>query len=74
MLQIDVDAEKGGWAINPNFVDFSKEPNIPALAHGIPACFICTKRGNCFIHTERGNCVLRTPSFAHLILYFCLTY
>ncbi|RLN21830.1 selenium-binding protein 1-like [Panicum miliaceum] len=34
MLQIDVDTEKGGLAINPNFfVDFSKEPDGPALAH-----------------------------------------
>ncbi|XP_047308521.1 selenium-binding protein 1-like [Impatiens glandulifera] len=34
MLQIDVDTEKGGMAINPNFfVDFETEPDGPALAH-----------------------------------------
>ena len=34
MLQIDVDTEKGGLAINPNFfVDFGTEPDGPALAH-----------------------------------------
>lgn len=34
MLQIDVDTENGGLAINPDFfVDFSKEPDGPALAH-----------------------------------------
>jgi len=33
-LQIDVDTEKGGLAINPNFfVDFGTEPDGPALAH-----------------------------------------
>lgn len=34
MLQIDVDTEKGGLKINPNFfVDFGAEPNGPCLAH-----------------------------------------
>ncbi|XP_021749258.1 selenium-binding protein 1-like [Chenopodium quinoa] len=34
MLQIDVDTEKGGLAINPNFfVDFGLEPDGPSLAH-----------------------------------------
>ncbi|KAI3997766.1 hypothetical protein MKX01_007653 [Papaver californicum] len=34
MLQIDVDTEKGGLAINPNFfVDFESEPEGPSLAH-----------------------------------------
>ncbi|KAH7521599.1 hypothetical protein FEM48_Zijuj07G0050300 [Ziziphus jujuba var. spinosa] len=34
MLQIDVDTEKGGLAINPKFfVDFGAEPDGPALAH-----------------------------------------
>ncbi|KAB5520872.1 hypothetical protein DKX38_025191 [Salix brachista] len=34
MLQIDVDTEKGGLAINPNyFVDFASEPDGPSLAH-----------------------------------------
>uniref|UniRef100_A0A8D0MGB0 Methanethiol oxidase n=1 Tax=Sus scrofa TaxID=9823 RepID=A0A8D0MGB0_PIG len=34
MLQIDVDTEKGGLKLNPNFlVDFGKEPLGPALAH-----------------------------------------
>lgn len=34
MLQIDVDTEKGGLKLNPNFlVDFGKEPHGPALAH-----------------------------------------
>ncbi|KAF9606196.1 hypothetical protein IFM89_023651 [Coptis chinensis] len=34
MLQIDVDTENGGLAINPNFfVDFSQEPEGPSLAH-----------------------------------------
>ncbi|XP_017694993.1 PREDICTED: selenium-binding protein 1 [Lepidothrix coronata] len=34
MLQIDVDTEKGGLAVNKNFlVDFGKEPDGPALAH-----------------------------------------
>ncbi|KAL0382821.1 UNVERIFIED_CONTAM: Selenium-binding protein 2 [Sesamum calycinum] len=36
MLQIDVDTEKGGLAINPNFyVDFGPEPDGPSLAHEI---------------------------------------
>lgn len=34
MLQIDVDANKGGLSINPSFfVDFGSEPDGPALAH-----------------------------------------
>ncbi|KAF3662924.1 Selenium-binding protein 1 [Capsicum annuum] len=34
MLQIDVDTEKGGLAVNPNFfVDFGAEPDGPSLAH-----------------------------------------
>ncbi|KAG9446038.1 hypothetical protein H6P81_012166 [Aristolochia fimbriata] len=34
MLQIDVDTEKGGLAINPDFfVDFGLEPEGPSLAH-----------------------------------------
>nr|XP_043634106.1 selenium-binding protein 1-like [Erigeron canadensis] len=34
MLQIDVNTEKGGLAINPNFyVDFGAEPDGPCLAH-----------------------------------------
>ncbi|XP_068108549.1 methanethiol oxidase [Hyperolius riggenbachi] len=34
MMQIDVDTDKGGLAVNPNFlVDFGKEPEGPALAH-----------------------------------------
>ncbi|KAG4179826.1 hypothetical protein ERO13_A10G128900v2 [Gossypium hirsutum] len=34
MLQIDVDTEKGGLKINPNFfVDFGAEPDGPSLAH-----------------------------------------
>lgn len=34
MLQIDVDTEKGGLKINPDFfVDFGKEPDGPSLAH-----------------------------------------
>jgi len=34
ILQIDVDVEKGGLTINPDFfVDFSTEPKGPALAH-----------------------------------------
>ncbi|KAK2997152.1 hypothetical protein RJ639_025587 [Escallonia herrerae] len=34
MLQIDVDTEKGGLAINPKFyVDFGAEPDGPSLAH-----------------------------------------
>ncbi|OXB72316.1 UNVERIFIED_CONTAM: hypothetical protein H355_015615 [Colinus virginianus] len=36
MLQIDVDTERGGLKVNPNFlVDFGKEPGGPALAHEI---------------------------------------
>ncbi|XP_057499557.1 selenium-binding protein 1-like, partial [Actinidia eriantha] len=34
MLQIDVDTEKGGLAVNHNFfVDFGSEPDGPSLAH-----------------------------------------
>lgn len=34
MLQIDVDTDKGGLSINPNFfVDFGFEPDGPSLAH-----------------------------------------
>jgi selenium-binding protein 1 len=34
MLQLDVNTEKGGLALNPNFiVDFGKEPWGPALCH-----------------------------------------
>ncbi|KAM6565351.1 hypothetical protein CsatA_024479 [Cannabis sativa] len=34
LLQLDVDIEKGGLAINPNFfVDFGAEPYGPSLAH-----------------------------------------
>lgn len=34
MLQIDVDTNKGGLKLNPNFlVDFGKEPDGPVLAH-----------------------------------------
>lgn len=34
ILQVDVDTEKGGLKLNPNFlVDFGKEPLGPALAH-----------------------------------------
>ncbi|XP_009083029.1 PREDICTED: selenium-binding protein 1 [Acanthisitta chloris] len=34
MLQIDVDTQKGGLKVNPNFlVDFGKEPEGPVLAH-----------------------------------------
>ncbi|NXM35562.1 SBP1A oxidase, partial [Oxyruncus cristatus] len=34
MLQIDVDTERGGLAVNENFlVDFGKEPDGPCLAH-----------------------------------------
>ncbi|KAJ7957266.1 Selenium binding protein [Quillaja saponaria] len=34
MLQIDIDTQKGGLAINPNFfVDFGAEPEGPSLAH-----------------------------------------
>jgi len=36
ILQIDVDVEKGGLSINPDFfVDFSNEPDGAALAHEI---------------------------------------
>ncbi|KAI6661109.1 Selenium-binding protein 1-like [Oopsacas minuta] len=36
ILQIDVDTENGGLKINPDFyVDFSNEPDGPALAHEI---------------------------------------
>ena len=34
ILQIDVDTEKGGLALNPTFfVDFGSEPDGPSLAH-----------------------------------------
>ncbi|XP_020091394.1 selenium-binding protein 1-like [Ananas comosus] len=34
MLQIDVNTEKGGLSVNPNFfVDFGSEPDGPSLAH-----------------------------------------
>lgn len=34
MLQIDVDTERGGLTVNPNFfVDFGAEPDGPSLAH-----------------------------------------
>ncbi|XP_063802736.1 methanethiol oxidase isoform X5 [Pseudophryne corroboree] len=34
MMQIDVDTDKGGLTLNPNFlVDFGKEPDGPALAY-----------------------------------------
>ncbi|WVZ04919.1 hypothetical protein V8G54_018265 [Vigna mungo] len=34
IIQIDVDTEKGGLKINPNFfVDFGTEPHGPSLAH-----------------------------------------
>ncbi|CAN6469988.1 unnamed protein product [Victoria cruziana] len=34
MLQIDIDSEKGGLKLNPNFfVDFGLEPEGPSLAH-----------------------------------------
>ncbi|NWI80734.1 SBP1 oxidase, partial [Dryoscopus gambensis] len=34
MLQLDVDTEQGGLAVNPKFlVDFGKEPGGPCLAH-----------------------------------------
>ncbi|RXI00575.1 hypothetical protein DVH24_000809 [Malus domestica] len=34
MLQLDVNTEKGGLALNPNFfVDFGAEPDGPSLAH-----------------------------------------
>jgi len=36
LLQIDVDTQKGGLAINPDFyVDFSQEPEGPVLAHEV---------------------------------------
>lgn len=36
MLQVDVDNEKGGMKLNPDFfVDFGEEPNGPVLAHEI---------------------------------------
>ncbi|NXX46052.1 SBP1 oxidase, partial [Tricholaema leucomelas] len=36
MLQIDVDTDKGGLKVNPNFlVDFGREPQGPALAHEV---------------------------------------
>ncbi|NWH99422.1 SBP1 oxidase, partial [Tichodroma muraria] len=36
MLQLDVDTDKGGLAVNKNFlVDFGKEPHGPCLAHEI---------------------------------------
>ena len=36
LLCIDVDTEKGGLTVNPNFsVDFGEEPEGPALAHEI---------------------------------------
>lgn len=36
LLQIDVDPEKGGMKINPDFLlDFGKEPDGPVLAHEI---------------------------------------
>ena len=32
--QVDVDTEKGGMTLNPNFyVDFGAEPDGPVLAH-----------------------------------------
>lgn len=35
-LQIDVDTEKGGLTINPDFyVDYGAEPDGPALAHEV---------------------------------------
>ena len=34
MLQIDVDTDKGGLSLNPDFlVDFGDEPDGPVLAH-----------------------------------------
>jgi len=34
IIQIDVDTQKGGLKINPNFfVDFGTEPHGPSLAH-----------------------------------------
>lgn len=36
LLQIDVDNEKGGLSVNPDFyVDFGAEPDGPALAHEV---------------------------------------
>ena len=36
LLQIDVDTEKGGLALNPDFyVDFGAEPDGPVLAHEV---------------------------------------
>jgi selenium-binding protein 1 len=36
LLQVDVDTEKGGLKLNPNFlVDFGQEPGGPALAHEV---------------------------------------
>ena len=36
LLAVDVDTEKGGLSVNPNFfVDFGAEPEGPALAHEI---------------------------------------
>ncbi|XP_017584365.1 PREDICTED: selenium-binding protein 1-B-like [Corvus brachyrhynchos] len=36
ILQLDVDTDKGGLAVNKNFlVDFGKEPHGPCLAHEI---------------------------------------
>ncbi|TRZ05589.1 hypothetical protein HGM15179_021516, partial [Zosterops borbonicus] len=36
MLQLDVDTDKGGLAVNKNFlVDFGKEPHGPCLAHAV---------------------------------------
>ena len=34
MLRVDVNTEKGGLTLNPDFViDFGNEPDAPALAH-----------------------------------------
>lgn len=36
LLQIDVDTEKGGLTLNPDFyVDFGGEPDGPVLAHEV---------------------------------------
>uniref|UniRef100_A0A803W3F1 Methanethiol oxidase n=1 Tax=Ficedula albicollis TaxID=59894 RepID=A0A803W3F1_FICAL len=36
LLQLDVDTDKGGLAVNKNFlVDFGKEPHGPCLAHAV---------------------------------------
>lgn len=36
LLQIDVDTDKGGLSINPNFlIDFGDEPDGPAIAHEV---------------------------------------